>query len=152
MIALIVRIGILSETFALLPNPKLSHVDFGSRKEIALEPPVANQPTPLPFQTAGQLPSSRWGDHECELPGGQLMRSGTGDLDWGVRLIDLPSGKTVRHFATGWVFVFDCSPDGKTLATFGHPARDGGHRATAVRPLTLRLSWGRRLITKPPTG
>jgi WD40 repeat protein len=108
-------------------------VDFPSRKEIALEPPVASHPSPLPFPIAGELPSSKWADHECRLPGGQVMRTVTGDLDWGVRLVDLSSGKTVRHFAKGWVVVFDCTPDSKMLATYGHPARDGGHRATAVQ-------------------
>lgn len=98
-----------------------------------LKPPVANQPPPPPFPTAGELPCSRWVDHECRLPGGQVTRSETGDLDWGVRLVDPASGKTVRHFAKAWVVVFDCTPDGKTLATYGHIARDGSHHATAVQ-------------------
>lgn len=108
-------------------------VDFASRKEIALDPPIAKPPVTLPFPTAGELPSSRWVDHECAIPGSQVLRTGPGDQDWGVRLVDLPSGKTVRHFAAGWVVVFDCTPDGKTLATYGHLARDGSHRATAVQ-------------------
>src|SRR5262249_16757583 len=93
---------------------------FTGRKEIPLDPPVANQAPPLPSETAGELPESQWGDRECRLPGGFIMRKLPNDPEWGVRLFNA-KGETVRHFAKDWVVAFDCTADGKTLAPYGPP-------------------------------
>ena len=108
------------------PRPQL--LEFPSLKPLALlDPPLADAPPKLPFETAGEFQTEK---KEIKLRDGTTLRAGPtqrrNSSDWGVEHFDA-DGKFVRCFDKTRVVGFDVSPDQKRLACYGHQSNGQGN-------------------------
>ncbi len=101
------------------PRPEL--VAFPSLAPLPIiTPPPDDGPSKVPFELTGPIPPAP--QREKEIPSfrrsdGTTLRGGPA-FEGGVQLLD-KAGTVVRHFEKGRGVVFDVTPDGKLMTTYG---------------------------------
>jgi WD40 repeat protein len=124
-------------------------LDLKSGEEVLPPEPKPGQSIRLPFPVQGPFLQPREMIQAQRLDGGRTFRL---DISEGtVRLLDSGTGKELRRFRGEHVNHFDCSPDGKTLATRGHRRKVGYNvddAAVRLWDVEKGTEWG-RIATRP---